>query len=492
MLPSSSREALDVTPVAERNTFATGGGPGELARVLGPSAATAIVLGTMVGTGIFLKPSEMAAAAGSIALVFAAWILGGVLSLFGALCYAELGSSFPEAGGEYVYLRKGFGIKSGFLFGWMHSMVARPASAAAIAAGLLRFCAFLFPTLAQPVWSLHFGPFPFVVTRMQPYALAAIALITTINYLGVRLGGRVQIALTVLKVSAVLAIVIAGFALLRSHPRAAEIQPVWPESLSWNSLRGFLAALAAAVWAYDGWNDLNLVGSEVENPAKTFPRVILTGCFFVIGLFLLFNVVCFRALPFSAIASSQFVASDVLASFAGRSAALWVTVAMAISALGTLNSSILSGARVDYAMARDGLFFDFASAVHPRFRTPGNALILQGCIAGLMTMTGTFEDLTSLVMFGSWTFYALAVIAMMRMRKTRPHLRRPFRTWGYPAIPIIFIVGALSVALSLWFERPVRSSLGLAVVLSGLLFLPFWRSRNGTKLQSPGTKVSSL
>jgi amino acid transporter len=288
--------------------------------------------------------------------------------------------------------------------------------------------------------------------------------------------------LTVLKVSAVLAIVIAGFALLRFHPRAAGIQPVWPESFSWNILRGFLAALAAAVWAYDGWNDLNLVGSEVKNPARNFPRVILGGCFFVIGLFILFNVVCFRALPFTAIKSSQYVASDVLASFAGRSAAVWVTVAMAISALGTLNSSILSGARVGYAMARDRIFFAFASSVHPRFRTPGNSLIFQGCVASVMAMTGTFEDLTSLVMFGSWTFYALAVIAMMRMRKRRPNLSRPFRTWGYPAVPFIFVIGALSVALSLWFARPLRSSLGMIVVLSGLLFLPYWRSRIGNSV----------
>ncbi len=456
-----------------------------LVRGLGAPAAAAIVLGTMVGTGIFLKPSEMATEAGSVAVVFTAWTLGGILSLFGGLCYAELGASIPEAGGEYSYLSRGLGRVWGFCFGWMHSIVARPASVAAIAAGLLRFSAFLFPQVAAPIYVLRlYSPFlvgrhfAFTFTWMQPLAVAALVAITFINYLGVRVGGRFQVGLTILKVLSLVIIVVAGFVLLHGHEQSTVLRPFWPSHLAWSTVQGLFAAMAAAVWAYDGWNDLNLVGSEVQNPERNFPRVIVGGTIFVIVLFLLFNYVCFKALAFDAIAASQHVASDVFASFAGKTAALGITVVMAISALGTLNASILSGARVDYAMARDGLFFNFVAGVHPKYRTPGMALIFQCCMGSLMAMTGTFEDLTSLVMFGSWIFYGLAVVAMMRMRRTEPDLLRPFRTWGYPVVPVLFIAGALTLAASLWLARPVRCSIGLAVILSGLIFYRSWRTRN--------------
>ena len=439
----------------------------------------------MIGTGIFLKPSEMAAEGGSISIVFAAWIVGGVLSIFGALCYAELGASIPEAGGEYAYLRRGLGISWGFLFGWMHSMIARPASGAAIAAGLLRFCTFVFPVLATPLHTFHshsmfvWGyPTEFVITWEQPLAVGALALISIINYLGVRQSGRVQIALTILKIGAVAGFVVVGFLFL--HGRAQNLRPMWPTSPSWGTLRGFFAALAAAMWAYDGWNDLNLVGSEVQNPGRNIPRALVGGTALVALLFLAFTAVCFYALPFDQVVSSPHVASDVFKSFAGQNAGLWITLAMVISAIGTLNSSILSGARVDYAMARDRLFFRFAAAVHPRFRTPGNALIFQCGLASLMVMTGSFEDLTSLVMFGSWIFYGLAAIAMFRLRRLEPNLSRPYCTWGYPIVPGVFVLGAVSLAVSLWIARPVRSTIGLAVVLGGLLFYRSWSRNTGS------------
>jgi basic amino acid/polyamine antiporter, APA family len=472
-----------VIPGAKRNSTKFLARP-ELVRGLGAPAAAAIVLGTMVGTGIFLKPGEMAGEAGSVAVVFAAWILGGILSLFGGLCYAELGASIPEAGGEYSYLRRGLGTVWGFCFGWMHSIVARPASVAAIAAGLLRFSAFLFPQIAEPIHIFHLhSPFgashrlDFSFTWMQPLAVMALVAITFINYLGVRVGGRFQVGLTVVKILSLVVIIVAGFVLLHGQKTASTMQPFWPSHLARSTVRGLFAAIAAAVWAYDGWNDLNLVGSEVENPQRNFPRVIVGGTLLVIVLFLLFNLVCFRALSFDVIAASQHVASDVFASFAGKLAALAITAVMAISALGTLNASVLSGARVDYAMARDGLFFKFAAEVHPKYRSPGVALIFQCCMGSVMAMSGTFEDLTSLVMFGSWIFYGLAVVSMMRLRRTEPNLPRPFHTWGYPVVPVIFVAGAWAVAASLWLARPVRCSIGLALILSGLMFYRSWRSR---------------
>ena len=451
----------------------------ELVRGLGAWAAMAIVVGTMIGTGIFLKPAEMATQGGSVAVVFAAWVVGGVLSLFGALSFAELGASIPEAGAEYAYLRRGFGPVWGFLFGWMHSIVGRPASAASIAAGLLRFWGFLVPAVAAPIFTWHISlpfqhqPYEFMFTWAQPLAVVAIVAITGINYLGVRLGGQVQVVLTIIKVASVLAVVALGFAL--SHGSGTHFQPLLPGKLGFGMFSSFLAALAAALWAYDGWEDLNLVGSEVQNPQRNIPRALVGGVVFVGGVYLLFSAVCFYVLSFGAVADSQHVASDVVEKFAGHGAAQWITLAMVISAVGSLNSSLLSGARVPYAMARDRIFFRVADGIHPRFRTPGRALLFQGVLTSLMALTGTFEELTSLFIFAAWIFYALAVLAMFRMRRTEPDLPRPYRTRGYPWVPAAFVLGALALTVNIWIQRPVRSSIGLVVILFGLVFYRRWQ-----------------
>jgi APA family basic amino acid/polyamine antiporter len=442
----------------------------------------AIVVGTMVGTGIFLKPSEMASVGGSGSVVYAAWIVGGLLSLFGALSFAELGAALPEAGGQYAYLRKGLGPVWGFLFGWMHSTVGESSSAASIAAGFARFFSFLVPPIAAPIFAWHLrnpfngNPYIFEFAWTQPVAVAAIFVFTVINYLGVKLGGRVQVALTITKVVAVLAIVAAGF--IFGHGSLDHFHPWWPTADRAGLIGGFFAAMAAALWAYDGWEDLNRVGSEIENPQRNIPRALIGGTLLVAGLYLLFNAVCFYVLPFGAVATSSHVASDVVASFAGSGAAKWITIAMVVSALGTLNSSLLSGARVPYAMARDGLFFHVTGIVHPKYRTPAGALVFQGTIACLMALTGTFEELTSLFVFAAWIFYALSVVSMFRLRKTAPELPRPYRTWGYPVVPALFVIGAFALTVNILIERPVRSSIGLALILSGLVFYRAWRDRD--------------
>jgi APA family basic amino acid/polyamine antiporter len=453
----------------------------DLVRGLGKWSSAAIVVGTMVGTGIFLKPAEMAADTGSLFLVLAAWVVGGVLSLFGALAFAELGAALPEAGGEYAYLRRAFGPVWGFLFGWMHSIVGRPASASSIAAGLLRFCAFVVPAVAAPICTAHIPapfshtPFAFVFTWAQPWAVAALALFAFINFLGVRTGGRVQVILTAIKLSSVVAIIFAAFALARTG--GAGFHPFFPPGFSAMTLTGFFGALSAALWAYDGWEDLNLVGSEVEDPQRNIPRALILGVMFCMFLYFSFSLAAHWALPFAAVAQSPHVASDLVARISGRNAALWVTLAMAISALGTLNASILSGARVPYAMARDGIFFRGAAEIHPRFRTPGGAILFEFVISSVFALTGTFEELTSLFLFATWIFYALAVAAMIKMRRTEPGLVRPYRCWGYPWVPAVFLAGAAALTVSLWLARPVRSSIGLVLIFSGLLFYRHWQRK---------------
>jgi len=453
--------------------------PLELVRGLGPWASAAIVVGTMIGTGIFLKPAEMAREGRFVSVVFAAWIVGAVLSMFGALSFAELGAAIPEAGGEYAYLRRGFGSQWGFLFGWMHSIVGRPSSMASIAAGIARFAGFLIPAVAAPIFTLHIPafaglkPYVFVFTWAQPVAVLWLVIMTIVNCLGVRLGGAVQVVLTLVKIISVLLVI--GVAFFSDMGTAHPADPVWPSALNGGILTAFLAALAAALWAYDGWEDLNLVGSEVENPQKNFPRALLGGVALVTLVYLLFSAACLRVLPFDAVANSSHIASDVVERVAGRGAAYWMTLAMVISAIGSLNSSVLSGARVPYAMARDGIFFRIVDGIHPKFLTPSRALIFQGILAGLMALTGTFEELTNLFIFAGWIFYGLAVLALFRLRKTEPEMPRPYRCWGYPWVPGIFVAGALALTLSILLQRPGRSLIGLLLIAAGLPFYRYWK-----------------
>ncbi len=245
----------------------------------------------------------------------------------------------------------------------------------------------------------------------------------------------------------------------------------------------FLAALAAALWAYDGWEDLNLVGSEVQDPQRNFPRALVGGVSLVAVIYLLFSAACLKILPFESVAASQHIASDVVEHVAGRGAAFWITVAMAISALGSMNSSVLSGARVPYAMARDGIFFKIADGIHPKYRTPGRALIFQGVLASLMALTGTFEELTNLFIFATWIFYGLAVVALFRLRRSEPELPRPYRCWGYPWVPGVFVAGALALTVNIWIDRPGRSSIGFLLIMAGLPFYKWWSSRNPQNAQ---------
>jgi len=457
----------------------------ELVRGLGAWASGAIVVGTMIGTGIFLKPAEMAREGRFVSVVFAAWIVGGVLSLFGALSYAELGAMIPEAGGEYAYLRRGFGPVWGFLFGWIPSIVGRPSSASSIAAGLVRFLGFLLPAIGAPIFTLHIAvpgltgwlrPYDFVFTWAQPVAVLWLAIMTGVNYLGVRLGGAIQVFLTTIKVISVF--IVIGVGLFASPSAAQAADPVWPAALSGGVFSAFLGALGAALWAYDGWEDLNLVGSEVQDPSRNFPRALVGGVAFVAVIYLLFSAACLKVLPFESVAASQHIASDVVEHVAGRGAAGWITLAMVVSAIGSMNSSILSGARVPYAMARDGIFFKIADGIHPKYRTPGRALIFQGVLASLMALTGTFEELTNLFIFSTWIFYGLAVLALLRMRRTEPNVARPYRCWGYPWVPGMFVAGALALTVNIWIQRSGRSSIGLLLILAGLPFYHRWKKAN--------------
>ena len=445
-------------------------------RGLGLWAATAIVIGDTIGTGVFLVTSDMARAVGSATLVFVAWIAGGFIVLCGAFCYAELGAAFPKAGGAYVYLNRGLGPLWGFLFGWMSSFLERPVAMATLAAGCLRFAGFLFPIVETPLFGGHIGSYDFSFTAAQPLAALVVLLVTAINYLSVKLGGAIQMALTCLKMGTIVVIVIAGVFFGRQH--AVNVAPVL-SAWNWSTLDTVLTALVPAMWAYNGFNDLGDLGEEILHPQKNIPLAIILGLLTVGGLYLMANVVYFHTLPFAQIASSPHVASDVVQSFAGSRGATWLTVAMAISALGALHVVVLTGARIPYAMARDGVFFQFAKRIQPSFHTPSGALIFLGCVAALLALTGTFEELYSLFVFAVWIFFALTAIAVLRLRRTEPGLVRPYRAWGYPWTPLIFLLAAVALTVNLWMVRPVRSSLGLIVIAAGIPFFYRWRAGAG-------------
>ena len=453
----------------------------DLIRALGLWSATAIVIGDTIGTGIFLVTSDMARAVGTAALVFTAWIIGGLIVLCGAFCYAELGAAFPQAGGPYVYLTRGLGPLWGFLFGWMTSFLERPVGMATLAAGFLRFLGFLFPVVATPLFTYHIGRFDFTFTAAQPLAALVVVAVTAINCLSVRMGGAIQIVLTSLKMGAIAVIVIAGVLFGKQHGLEAAPRIT---HLGLGTISGFLTALVPAMWAYNGFNDLGDVGEEIMEPQKNIPRAIVLGLLTVGGLYLLANVVYLRTLPFATLMQSQHVASDVVQSFAGSRGATWLTVAMAISALGALHVVVLTGARIPYAMARDGVFFQFAKRIHPSFRTPSGALVFLGSVAALLALSGTYEALYSLFVFGVWIFFALNAIALFRLRRMEPNLSRPYRAWGHPWTTLIFLIAAVALTVNLWMVRPVRSSFGLAVILGGMPFFYHWRKQARTTTEA--------
>jgi len=453
----------------------------ELIRGLGLWSATAIVIGDTIGTGIFLVSSDMARTVGSATLVFAAWIVGGLIVLFGAFCYAELGAAFPKAGGPYVYLSRGLGPLWGFLFGWMSSFLERPVAMATLAAGFMRFVGFLFPVVAAPLFTRHVGGYEFSVTAAQPLAALVVVVVTAFNCLSVRLGGAIQVLLTSLKIATILLIVVAGV-LFGKHHASAAVTVATPFGVG--TIGALLTALVPAMWAYNGFNDLGDVGEEIQRPQKNIPRAIIMGLLAVCGLYLLANVIYFRILPFAALAQSQHVASDVVQMLAsssngsstGSAGAVLLTIAMAISALGALHVVILTGARIPYAMARDGVFFAFSKRLHPSFRTPTGALIFLATIAALLALSGTYEELYSLFVFAVWIFFALTAIALVRLRIREPEMPRPYRAWGYPWSPLIFLVAAVALTVNLWMVRPVRSTLGLLVIAGGVPFFYRWRN----------------
>lgn len=444
----------------------------ELARDLGVSHAWAVVVGTIIGSGIFLVPSEMMQAVGSAKLVYLAWLVGGLLSFFGAMTFAELGAMKPQAGGEYVYVRDGYGPLPGFLDAWTWFLVSKPASIATLATGIVRvlgtFSVFAF-------FSNDFVRTPFKVTYGQTVAIAAVLLVTSLNYVGIKKAGEFQLVFTLLKVAIILGIVVAGF----SYGAGSWQNFAGTYLGAKGGFAGFMAALVAALWAYDGWNDLNMVSGEISNPERNIPRALIFGVALVGVLYMLVNAAVQYVLPAAAIAVSPRPASDAMAVVLGSLGAGMVSAGMALSMLVAMNGTVMSGARVPYAVARDRYFFSALAEVHPRFRTPSVAIVVQAVLAiVLLLLGGSFRQFFSLAIFAEWLFYMIAGTTVFVFRWRDPQAVRPYRVWGYPVVPILFVLASAVLLYFTFRDNYPNSAIGCLVILAGIpVFYGFARRR---------------
>jgi basic amino acid/polyamine antiporter, APA family len=442
----------------------------ELPRVLNASHATSIVVGIIIGSGIFLVPREMMAAVGSSRLVYAVWIIGGLLSLFGAMTYAEIAAARPRYGGEYAFLREAYGDLTGFLYMWTQITVAKPASLATIAAGLARvlgtfaiFSSFAQPAFAHLLWA-------------QVFAIVVTWLITGLNIVGTRKSANVQLLLTWLKGALIL--VIAGFCFGAAGNHGSWHNFTTDFAGARGGFSGFMIALIAALWAYDGWSDVVTMAGEVQRPQRSMPLALVGGVVIVGALYMLTNAAIQFVLPAAAIAAADRPAADAMRLVAGHWGAALVSIGMAVSIGATFVGSSLSGARVPFAAARDGLFFRQLAHVSPRFHTPSSALILQAVLSSLLLLAiGRFQALFSLAIFAEWLFYALTASTIFIFRRREPNAVRPYNIWGYPILPALFILAAAILLVFSFADQPRNSLVGTGIILLGIPLHYFLRSR---------------
>jgi basic amino acid/polyamine antiporter, APA family len=440
----------------------------ELLRELNAWHAVAIVAGTIIGSGIFRVPGEMMKDVGSAGLVYLVWIVGGLLSFAGALTYAELGAIKPWAGGEYVYIRDAYGSLPGFLYAWTWFLIAKPASIATVTTGIVDVLS-TFPRLsflAGHIFSLQLSSTKsFEVTNGTLVAIAATVLISALNYVGIRKAGGFQLVFTTLKVGMIVAIIFIGFTAATGnwgnfHTTFAGAK---------GGFTGFMLALTAALWAYDGWNDLNMVSGEISNPGRNIPIALIAGVALVAALYMGINAAVQYVMPATMIAGAKVPASFATQIAIGSLGAALVSAGMAFSMFVTLNGTIMSGGRVPFAVARDGYFFKKLGDVHPRFHTPALAIVVQAVMAILLLLVGgAFKDLFSLAIFAEWLFYMIAASTIFVFRKTEPDTPRPYRTWGYPVVPALFIVAAAVLLYYTFTENLTNSFAGTLVILAGV------------------------
>ena len=424
-----------------------------LTRAIGLPHATAIVVGIIIGASVFVQASEITARVPSLWGVTLAWIVAGLLTLGGALVCAELSSAFPRTGGVYVFLKETYSPALGFLWGWAMFWSMHTGIAAAIATVFARYAG-------------YFVPMGDVALRLV--AVGAIAVLSAVNYLGVRFGSRVQTAFTVVKVVAVALIILAGWLLDPAAPAAAGTTA--PADYGGGD---FLLAVGAGLFAFGGWHMVTYTAEETKDPERTIPRALVLGVLIVTLCYVGLNVVYLSVLPIEQVIASTRVAADTFERLVGPVGGSLVSALVMLSAFGALNGVILAGPRVYYSMAQDGLLFKWAAAVHPRYRTPGRAIALQAVWAAVLVLTGTYRELFTRVIYTEWIFFALLAIGVTLLRR-RADYRPQWRMPGVPIIPLVFAVFSLMIAANQMLTDPIDSMIGLMIVLVGLPIYWLW------------------
>lgn len=430
-----------------------------LRRTLSQRDLVVIVVGTVIGSGIFLTPGAVLRSAGSPGMALAVWTVGGVLSLLGALTFAELGASRPQSGGLYVYLRDAFGSGLAFVFGWTMFLVIGSGSLATLGAAFSRYLE-------------AFVPLP--VAAQRAVSLLMIAVVALLNVRGTRQSADVQGVATAIKAGA---IVLLALALILGSDAQAAPQGWWPEAFSVATFLGAVTAMIGVLWAYEGWQYVTFSAGETVDPQRTFARGIVLGTALLIAIYVLANVGYLSALGVSGVAASTRVASDAADAVLGPWAARAITVVILVSIFSAANGLTLTLPRLFYAMAGDRLFFARLAEVHPRFGTPAWAIVGTAAWASVLVLSGTFEQLLTYVVFMSWLWFALAALAIFVYRRREPEAPRPFRTPGYPVTPILFVLSALVIVVNTVVAQPVQALGGLAIALLGVPAYVWWRGR---------------
>ncbi|HOG29269.1 MAG TPA: amino acid permease [Vicinamibacterales bacterium] len=438
--------------------------PPELARVLGLFSIVSIVIGTMIGSGIFINPANVARDVGTPGLMLLVWVAGGLLSFFGALAIGELAAAYPQAGGIYVYLREAYGPALAFLFGWTLFLIIESGTIATLAVGFSTKYLPYFVTLSP--------------AQGKVVAVSLIALLAAVNVLGVRKGAFLMNFLTTIKFVGLIGVCAVVF--IFASGSAANFTDGGAAGAGQGGVLGnFGVALVAALWAYKGWETSTYSAGELRNPERTLPLGLFIGTLCVIALYILANLAYLYVFPAARMAGSNRIAADVMEAAVGPIGASIIAVITLLSMAGTANGHLLTSPRVFYAMARDGLFFSGVAKVHPAYRTPHVSIVLVAAWAALLSLSGTFEQLFSFVIFGFWIFMGLTVLGVVILRRRQPDLPRPYKTWGYPVTPALFILSSVFLTANSLLRAFWNSFAGLAIIALGIPVYLVWKRRAG-------------
>jgi len=445
----------------------------KLKRQLGLFDSSMMVIGIVIGSGIFMTTGLMAEAIPSASLILLAWVLGGLQMLAGALTYAELGAAMPKAGGQYVFLREAYGQLPGFLFGWIAFVAYISGTNAAIAVAVAEHVGSFYPSLSTQ--NIIIGVGSFSISGGQIFALALIMILSIINYLGIVFGKWVQNIFTVLKIGSILLFALAGLFISTGNHIDMSLNPT---NMNIGSiLTGMGIALVAVNWTVGGWEYITFAAGEIKNPKKNLPRALIIGTIVILVLYFLVNIAYLKVLPMDSLMGEIKVGEMTARSLYGTGIGGVFALVIIVSMFGALNGNILVGSRVYYAMARDHLFFSKAAEVHPKFHTPGNAIIIQSFWAAVLTLTGTFEELITLVVFVNFMLWIASASTVFVLRKKQPDLERPYKVWGYPYVPAFFIIFSSAIMVNTFFESPEQSLMGLGLTLLGIPAYLYWKKK---------------